>query len=188
MPEKNKGGRPNLEEMIVRMSKISLTEYQMAELMNVEVEEIMKHEELIKKNLPCNYEKVRFRRFRKSIIEKKEFDYMMKKQDPKFRIKNSLGALMRYHLKKNETTKPGKLEEVLGYSISELKEHLESKFEPWMNWDNYGTEWHIDHVVPASWFNYQRVEDIGFKKCWELENLQPLSVFENISKNNRWAG
>jgi hypothetical protein len=70
------------------------------------------------------------------------------------------------------------------YSLEDLMKHLEYKFKPGMSWENYG-EWHIDHVIPISLFNYESYNDLDFKRCWALNNLQPLWKKENISKSNR---
>ncbi len=73
------------------------------------------------------------------------------------------------------------------YTVDDLKRHLESKFQDGMSWDNYG-EWHIDHIKPETWFNYSSVDDEEFKKCWALDNLQPMWAKENISKGNKYEG
>jgi 5-methylcytosine-specific restriction endonuclease McrA len=54
-----------------------------------------------------------------------------------------------------------------------------------MNWENYGSYWHIDHKIPISVFNFEKPEDYDFKRCWNLKNLQPLEKFKNMSKGNR---
>jgi DNA-directed RNA polymerase subunit RPC12/RpoP len=77
--------------------------------------------------------------------------------------------------------------DILGYSVNDLKKHLESKFYDGMTWENIG-QWHIDHVVPDSWFQYSSIEDAGFKESWKLNNLQPMWAEENIKKNNNYAG
>ena len=77
--------------------------------------------------------------------------------------------------------------DMLGYTVDDLKRHLESKFQPGMTWDNIG-QWHIDHIRPDSWFNYSSIDDEEFKKCWALDNLQPLWAKENISKGNKYEG
>lgn len=74
--------------------------------------------------------------------------------------------------------------EILGYSSLVLKEHLEKQFKRGMSWENYG-EWHVDHKIPLTAHNYQTVDDIDFKRCWALSNLQPMWGKENMSKNNR---
>lgn len=75
----------------------------------------------------------------------------------------------------------------LDYSVSELMTHLESKFEPGMTWDNH-VEWHINHIIPDSWFTYLTVEDKGFKDSWRLSNLQPKWAKDNLSKGARFEG
>lgn len=83
----------------------------------------------------------------------------------------------------------------LPYSIEELKAHLETQFEPWMNWNNWGVYnlaiwkdddqttwvWHIDHIKPCSEFAYKSMQDEQFRNCWALSNLRPLSAKQNVS-------
>ena len=71
---------------------------------------------------------------------------------------------------------------LVGYTVKQLKTHLEKQFKPGMSWENYGTYWHIDHIVPKSVFNYQSSDDIDFQQCWSLNNLQPLEAEINFSK------
>jgi hypothetical protein len=78
-------------------------------------------------------------------------------------------------------------EMLVGYSVADLKKHLERKFKFGMTWENYGMTWEIDHKVPLVAFNFETPVDIDFRRCWCLENLQPLYVSENRSKNCRVA-
>ena len=76
-------------------------------------------------------------------------------------------------------------EDLVGFTIEQLRQHLENVFTPEMNWENYGTYWHIDHIIPISAFNFEKPEDIDFRLCWSLENLRPLEAKQNISKGAR---
>ena len=67
--------------------------------------------------------------------------------------------------------------------MEELRTHLENQFDDWMNWGNHGL-WHIDHIIPVASFDFTSMEDEDFKKCWALENLQPLKDTENMRKNH----
>jgi superfamily II DNA helicase RecQ len=49
--------------------------------------------------------------------------------------------------------------------------------------ENYGTDWHIDHVIPLSRFNLKNEEDITLAFNWR--NTMPLAAKENLSKNNK---
>jgi len=82
----------------------------------------------------------------------------------------------------NGEKKNGHWEDLVGYTLDQLKRHLEKKFLHGMGWNNFG-EWHIDHIIPVAAFNYQYPEDIDFKKCWSLKNLRPLWAHENQVKS-----
>lgn len=73
-------------------------------------------------------------------------------------------------------------ESLAGYTIEQLKVHLEKQFSPGMSWENYGSYWHIDHKTPESAFNFETPEDIDFKRCWAMKNLQPLEAKANMIK------
>jgi hypothetical protein len=80
----------------------------------------------------------------------------------------------------------------LPYTAEELKQHLESQFEFWMNWNNHGVYkingkqvWHIDHIIPQSALPYDSFEHENFQKCWALKNLRPLEAGKNIIKGSK---
>lgn len=76
-------------------------------------------------------------------------------------------------------------ESLAGYTVHELKSHLEQLFKDGMNWDNYGMHgWHIDHKIPIAAFNFEKAEDADFKRCWALKNLQPLWAIDNWRKRD----
>jgi hypothetical protein len=111
-----------------------------------------------------------------------------KKQDPQFMLNFKLSQSIKWYFKVKFNKPTGRLRNILGYGVKELRAHLEAKFKDGMTWDNYGSYWHIDHITPKSWFKYESVEDEAFKQCWGLDNLQPLTAKENITKGNRYAG
>ena len=75
-------------------------------------------------------------------------------------------------------------EELVDFTIDGLIAHLESQFQPGMTWDNYG-EWHIDHIRPIASFDFTSYEDLEFKECWALDNLQPLWAKDNTRKGSK---
>ena len=72
-------------------------------------------------------------------------------------------------LKRLNTKKESKTIELLGYSATELKAHIENLFTPEMSWENYG-EWHIDHIKAVSTFD----KNVPVHIVCSLDNLQPL--------------
>lgn len=103
-------------------------------------------------------------------------------------LRNRLSRRLRHAMRRRNLTKSNlHVFNVLGFTVEQLKTHIETRFQPGMTWDNYG-EWHVDHIVPDSWFQYDSMDSELFKKSWALSNLQPMWRIENISKNNRYAG
>jgi hypothetical protein len=101
----------------------------------------------------------------------------------KYRLNNSIRGSISKSITRG-TKRNRRWGDLVGYNIDQLKRHLEKQFLEGMSWDNYG-EWHIDHIVPISVFNFERPEDIDFKRCWSLKNLHPLWKTENLQKHNK---
>lgn len=115
-----------------------------------------------------------------------------RKNDPFYRLRTYVSNIVRSVLKTNKNNN-GTWKNI-SYTPQVLKEHLESRFEPWMNWQNHGRyvpnvwddedqstwTWQLDHIIPQSDLPYSSMEDDNFKKCWDLENLRPLSSKQNI--------
>lgn len=72
----------------------------------------------------------------------------------------------------------------LDYTIEDLRYNIESKFLEGMSWNNQG-DWHIDHIIPISYFNYDSPKHPEFIFCWSLFNLRPLWAEDNMHKNNK---
>ena len=90
------------------------------------------------------------------------------------RIRRCLNA----HIERKE------IQELVGCSMDQLKEHLERQFTEGMTWDNYGFYgWHIDHIIPCVSFDLTDIEQQ--KKCFHYTNLQPLWAKDNLSKGSR---
>lgn len=113
------------------------------------------------------------------------------RKTPRGQLDHNLGSAI---LKSLQEEKAGRTWEILvGYTLDDLYNHLETLFIDNMSWDNYGRKegnkcWEVDHIVPKSWFKYETAEDPEFKLCWSLDNLQPKWADENRSKNNRFIG
>lgn len=68
-----------------------------------------------------------------------------------------------------------------GCTTRQLAKHLESQFKRGMTWDNYGSHWHVDHILPCASFDHtcprQRAQ------CWHWTNLRPLEAKKNMAKS-----
>ena len=76
----------------------------------------------------------------------------------------------------------GGANKLVGCSNEYLKGHLTNQFTKGMTWDNYGSYWHVDHIIPVSSFDHTRKDQV--KQCWHFSNLQPLGAEENMMKSN----
>jgi len=103
--------------------------------------------------------------------------------NPEFRLANNCLRVINIALNGN---KQGySIWNFLPYTIDDLRYHLENKFDEYMNWNNYGSYWHLDHIMPHSSFHYLSMTDDSFIQCWSLNNLRPLEAIANIKKSNR---
>jgi hypothetical protein len=76
---------------------------------------------------------------------------------------------------------------LVGYTLSDLVKHLESKFTGGMSWELFRAgKIHIDHKIPKSKFQFSSASDPGFRSCWALSNLQPMWAIENLSKHDKY--
>jgi len=116
------------------------------------------------------------------------------------KLRKTISSSITRALKKKTTSKcEASCLKYLQYSIKELKTHIESQFELWMSWENWGPYspktwddndsstwvWNIDHIIPQSKLLYTSMEDENFKICWSLKNLRPYSAKQNIIDNNK---
>jgi hypothetical protein len=122
----------------------------------------------------------------KEHLDKYRRDYERNRRriDPKYRLGVRTRTAVYTCLKERNVAKYRSTFELLGYTLEELMIHLEKQFTEGMTWDNYG-EWHVDHKVPMTSFNFETTEDKEFKLCWSLENLQPLWGSDNLSKGTK---
>ena len=163
---------------------------------SIKKEYYLLNKERIKDNYRKYYEnnkesKLEYQKEYQKNNKDKRNSYLIERRqnDPLFKLITNVRNLIYNSFYYNGYSKNSKTEELLGCSFEELKQHLESKFEPWMNWDNRGLYngelnygWDIDHVIPLSSVN----EEIDIIKLNHYTNLQPLcsKVNRDIKKDN----
>ena len=145
-----------------------------------------------KKDIYERHKKYEFVHKQKMRIYRSNYRKRKCGKEPSYKLRLTISRSINRYLKLNNSSKNGNpawLE--LPYTPQQLKEHLESQFEPWMNWKNHGPvrldhkTWQIDHIVPQSALPYSSMDDENFQKCWALENLRPLEALENLRKSNK---
>lgn len=104
-------------------------------------------------------------------------------EDTCYRIRHSLSCNLSAALKRQKHRKDLSVVDAIGCSMEQLKDHLESQFVPGMTWDNYGSMWHVDHVLPTSRFDLKLIAQQ--RACYGWRNLRPLWAVENCRKGDR---
>lgn len=111
-------------------------------------------------------------------------DYAKKRKliDPRFRLTVNLRSRLNVALKRK--VKSAHTMELIGCTIDELWNHLESQFQPGMTRDNYG-KWHVDHIKLLASFDLTDHEQQ--RHAFHYTNLQPLWAIDNLRKNKKYG-
>lgn len=111
--------------------------------------------------------------------------------DPVYCTHENIANLIRNAIKKVGTVKMNRTVNILGCTVPEFRDHLETQFEPWMNWDNYGLYngelnygWDIDHIEPLFPSGIVRCEN-DIIRLNHHTNLRPLcsKINRDVKKN-----
>lgn len=120
----------------------------------------------------------------KELIRKRRFGYEKNraKIDTLFKLTRNIRSLLGHSFKNNGFKKNTKTEKIIGCTFMEFKNHIESQFLPWMNWNNHGKYngklnfgWDLDHIIPPT--SAKTEEEII--KLNHHANLQPLCSYTN---------
>jgi hypothetical protein len=103
------------------------------------------------------------------------------KNDILFKLSCKLRHFIWKSLNKKQQIKSKKCLDVLGCSLNELKQYIESQFVEGMTWENYG-EWHIDHIKPL----YLGENEEEIYKLNHYSNFQPLWAKDNLKKSKKY--
>jgi hypothetical protein len=105
-----------------------------------------------------------------------------RRKKPIHRLNHRMGQRVRSSLRDGKGGRPW--ESLVGFTIEDLRRHLERQFQPGMGWNNVG-EWHVDHIVPLASFQFEDPNDPDFRAAWALTNLRPLWATANLRKGAR---
>lgn len=132
-----------------------------------------------------NYEKVKAYRTRYYASTLPSENEKRRRQDPAYRLLKNCRIRIWESLKKCSAKKTHRTVQLLGCTPHFLREYLEKQFtfENGFTWNNYGTRWEVDHIMPVSSFDL--LDSVQLKKCFHYTNCQPLGKIENIKKGDK---
>ena len=110
----------------------------------------------------------------------REYCRNRRETDEMFKLKHNLRSRLRSAIQTIGAKKQYRTLKYLGCSIEEFSWRMEALWRDGMSWDNYGTEWHIDHIIPLA--AAKNEEEI--RLLFHYSNTQPLWAEENLSKND----
>lgn len=118
------------------------------------------------------------------------YNYNRRHNDNNFRLRKNISRLILLGIRNRGYTKKSKTFDILGCTFDVFKEHIESLWEPWMTWENYGlfekgkynVGWDIDHIIPIS----SGVTEEEILCLNHYTNLKPLcSNINRYEKRNK---
>jgi hypothetical protein len=126
-------------------------------------EDVKKHiQEKNKAYLPIRKERIKERR----------------RTDTNFQLSEILRSKIHKMLKGHKTSYIN----YIGCDVEWLKTWIAFRFDENMNWDNLGSYWQLDHILPIHGFNLTNENEKRI--CFHWTNLQPLSATENRQKSD----
>ncbi len=126
-----------------------------------EIKEHIKNKQ--KEYLPIRCEKIKERRL----------------NDDCFRLSEIMRSKVHKMVKNSDTS----YKTLIGCDHVWFKKWISFNFDEHMNWNNLGSYWEIDHVLPITLFNHNNLWES--KICYHWTNLQPLHKTENKKKSNK---
>lgn len=116
---------------------------------------------------------------RLSIV--RERDNKRYNEDIQYRLNKILRTRLKKTLKNEKKEKSTK--ELIDCSYEDLIEWVSYQFNDKMSWKNYNEYWNIDHVIPCSSFDLEKISEQ--EKCYHWSNLRPMIAIENYKKGNK---
>ena len=109
-------------------------------------------------------------------------------KDPCAKLSNTVRMVVNRSLKENNGIKNDSLLNYLPYTMTQLRDHLESLWTVGMSWETHCSKgWHVDHIIPLNHFykEHDLTDPAIQHKAFHYTNLQPLWGSENIAKSDK---
>ena len=89
-------------------------------------------------------------------------------------------AFRRYVLERNTSRSYAPY---FGLDIENYRKWIELQFTPDLDWDNFGSSWQFDHIIPVAYFDFTKEEDLFL--CWNFINIRVERLEPNKARGNR---
>ncbi len=68
-----------------------------------------------------------------------------------------------------------------GLPINDYRRWIEIQFTEGISWENFGKSWQFDHIVPVTYFDYSREQDL--RLCWNFINIR-IDLIDSREENS----
>jgi len=89
-------------------------------------------------------------------------------------------ALRRYVIAKNPCFEYAPY---FGLDINSIRKWFEYQFAPGIDWENFGTNWQFDHIVPVVYFDFSVEAEL--RLCWNFTNIRVEALHLNKNRGSR---
>jgi hypothetical protein len=117
---------------------------------------------------------------------RREYQAKKTKEDLVHKLRNVFRRAARRACEAGGKRKEYRSEKYLGCTVAQAKLHIQKQFKKGMNWNNYGSLWHIDHIIPLASWDLTKADDR--MRAANILNLQPLWARDNLKKGARLVG
>ncbi len=122
----------------------------------------------------------KFKRTKEYMIEYNANRY----KNMEFKLKHNIRSNMYGYLSKyKQGIKIDRTLNYVGCTMEFLITWFQYLFDEKMTLENHGKYWHIDHIIPCSYFDLTIQDNIY--KCYNWSNLRPCESKKNIIKSNK---
>lgn len=122
-----------------------------------------------------------YHKHKEKLNKEKAIQYKIRlENDVLFATKEKIRHTIKNSFKRMNFRKSGRTLAILGCDADFFKEYIESKFVEGMTWENYGSVWDFDHIIPIC---YAMTEE---EVLWlnHYVNFQPMFKYINRTDKN----
>ena len=101
--------------------------------------------------------------------------------DPEFKLLKNMRIRLNNVLRGKSKSRATR--QLIGIDFKTFSKWIEFQLEEGMTLQNYGSVWHLDHVIPISSFNLLDEEELFKAMNWM--NIRPLLALKNLQKANK---
>jgi len=61
-----------------------------------------------------------------------------------------------------------------GIDVEGFREWISLQFSDGLNWDNFGSDWQFEHIIPVNFFDFS--DEAELRLCWNFMNLRVVEL------------